>query len=210
MTLRTASSTTAWVALATGLASILASLLIILFYTVGGPFGTLNDIFNGIGSILSSALAWKLFSDFRMYSSFLNRFTLSLALIAAIIAVIGSILIIFDITGWVLAGWYTTVGNALIGIWLLTFSLFARQNNLLPANLSTFGIIVGSIMAVGIMAILGILMSIDSMESTPWYISVGFLGFLGSYLLYPLWALWSGRILLYRYNQNSSHLANSL
>ena len=187
-----------WFALAAGFASTFASVLIILFYVVGGPFGTLNDIFNGIAGILSVILAWMLFSNFRLNSSFMPRVAFILAMIGAIIVVIGSILIIFDFTGWVLAGWYTTVGNAFIGIWLITFSDFAQRNNMLPRKLLTFGLIVGSIMAVGIVAIPGIVMGVDSMESTPWYISLGFLGFIGTYFLYPIWTIWLGRTLLSR------------
>jgi hypothetical protein len=189
---------TGWVALATGIASILATVLIILFYIVGGLYGTLNDIFNGVAGILSGILVWMLFSEFRLNSSILHRGALVLALIGAVVVVIGSILIIFDFTGWVLAGWYTTLGNALIGIWLLVFSYSARRSNILPYNLSTFGLVVGAIMATGIIVIPGILTGIDSVESTPGFLNLGYLGFLGTYFLYPIWAFWLGRILLSR------------
>src|SRR5215216_1253489 len=160
---------TGWVALATAIATLLATVLIFLFYTAGGPFGTLNDIFNGIAGILSGVLAWVLSSQFRTSSSILQRAALILAGIGALVVVIGSILIIFDVTGWVLAGWYTTMGNALLGLWLVAFSASMRWSNLLPRSLSTFGSIVGAIMAVGIIAIPGILMGIDSTDSTPGY-----------------------------------------
>ena len=189
---------TGWAALATGIASILATVLIILFYIVGGLYGTLNDIFNGVAGILSGILVWMLFSEFRLNSSILHRVVLVFALIGAVIVVFGSILIIFDFTGWVLAGWYTTLGNALIGIWLLVFSYSARRSNILPYNLSTFGLVVGAIMATGIIVIPGILTGIDSVESTPGFLNLGYLGFLGPYFLYPIWAFWLGRILLSR------------
>lgn len=191
------SITTGWTALATGIASILSVILIILFYTVGGPFGTLNDTSNGVAGILSGILAWMLFSRFHFRSS-LARLTLFLAAIGAIVIVIGSILIIFDFTGWVLAGWYTTVGNALIGLWMLVFNNLTQQSNALPSKLSRFGRVVGAIMSVGVLAIPGIVMGLDSMESTPWYVSIGFLGFTGTYALYPIWTLWLGRTLLSR------------
>jgi hypothetical protein len=192
------SSAAGWLALATGIAGISASILIILFYAVGGSFGTLNDIFNGVVGMLSVILAWMLFSKFRLNFTFIHRFTLILAVIGAIIVGIGSILILFDFTGWVLAGWYTTAGFALIGIWLLDFSNSTQQNNMLSRNLSTFGLIVGSIMAIGIFVIPGIMMGIDAIESTPWYVSLGLLGFIGTYFLYPIWTLWLGRTLLSR------------
>jgi hypothetical protein len=183
------------VALATGIAGFLATILIILFYTVGGSFGTLNDIFNGVAGLLSGVLAWTLRPAFHLNSS--TRWAMPLlAAIGAIVVVIGSILIIFDITGWVLAGWYTTFGSALIGIWLLAFSYSTRRVKTLPQHLSTLGLIAGSLMAVGVIVIPAIVMGIDSTESTPWYISLGYSGFLGTYLLYPAWAVWLGRTLL--------------
>jgi hypothetical protein len=139
-----------------------------------------------------------LFSKFRLNFTFIHRFTLILAVIGAIIVGIGSMLIIFDFTGWVLAGWYTTAGFALIGVWLLDFSNSTQQDNMLSRNLSIFGLIVGSIMAIGIFVVPGIMMGIDAIESTPWYVSLGLLGFIGTYLLYPVWAIWLGRTLLSR------------
>ena len=189
---------TGWVALATAIATLLATVLIFLFYTAGGPFGTLNDIFNGIAGILSGVLAWVLSSQFRTSSSILQRAALILAGIGALVVVIGSILIIFDITGWVLAGWYTTVGNALLGLWLVAFSSSMRWSNLLPRSLSTFGSVVGAIMVIGIIAIPGILMGIDSTDSTPGYMNLAYLGYIGTYFFYPAWAIWLGRILLSR------------
>jgi hypothetical protein len=44
---------------------------------------------------------------------------LAFATLGAIVMVVGSTLIIFDITGWYLAGLVSSVGSALIGIWLL-------------------------------------------------------------------------------------------
>jgi len=183
------------VALATSIAGILATLLIILFYTVGGPFGTLNDVFNGVAGILSGVLAWTLRPAFHLNSS-ARWFMPPLAALGAVVVVIGSILIVFDFTGWVLAGWYTTLGNALIGIWLLTFSTSTRQNKKLPENLSSLGVVAGSIMAVGVIAIIGTMMRIDLVETTPWYLSLGYVGYIGTYLLCPMWTLWLGRILL--------------
>src|SRR5512144_1219925 len=96
---RSSTPTVGWVALATGTASGLATILIILFFTAGGPFGTLNDIFNGVAGILSGVLAWTLRPAFHLNSS--ARWVVPhLAALGAIVVVIGSILIIFDFTGW--------------------------------------------------------------------------------------------------------------
>jgi hypothetical protein len=185
-----------WMAFATGTASILATLLIILFFTVGGIFGTVNDIFNGVAGILSGVLVWMLFKNFHLHIPFSHRMICILSAIGSVVVVIGSILIIFDITGWLLAGWYTTAGNALIGIGVLTFNDFVDRTNMLPHNVVTLGLLAGAIMAVGILALPGIIMGIDAIESSTWFLNLGFLSYLGTYLLYPIWAIWLGKILL--------------
>lgn len=194
---RIRSSTVGWVALATGIASSLATVLIILFYATGGPFGTLNDIFNAVAAIFSGVLAWMLRDHFQINSS-TSWITPLLAAIGAVIVVIGSILIIFDFTGWVLAGWYTTLGYSLIGMWLLAFNQDARKNRTLPSNLWMLGMVTGWLMVIGVTVIPAIMMRVDSTEATPWYVSLGYAGFVGTYLLYPMWALWLGRAILSR------------
>lgn len=187
-----------WMAIATGIAMILTVIFIILFFTVGGFFGTLNDIFNGVTGILILILAFMLYAELRSEASLLVQIALILASIGTILVVIGSMLIIFDFTGWVLAGWYTTAGNALIGLWLMAFSYSIQRNGILPDNLVTFGLVIGALMAIGLMVIPGIFAGIDTLESAPWYLNLGFLGFLGTYILYPIWSVWLGRILLSR------------
>ena len=54
------SLTIGWVAIATGVAGLLALAFIILLFTVGQPFGALNDLCIGIAAILSAVLAWML------------------------------------------------------------------------------------------------------------------------------------------------------
>ena len=48
------SATIGWVAIAAGIAGLLDLVFIILFFTVGQPFGTLNDICIGLTAILFS------------------------------------------------------------------------------------------------------------------------------------------------------------
>ena len=189
-------ATIGWMAIASGIACILAIVLLILFFTVGQPFGTLNDIFNGITGISILILAWMLYAEHHAKSPLLSQLALVTAIIGAIVVVIGSILVIFQITGWVLAGLYTGAGNALLGLWLASFCYSMLRGNIFPHNLVVFGLVVGACMALGLFLIPGIFARIDSMESPPWYLYLGFLEYLGVYILYPIWAIWLGRQLL--------------
>jgi len=184
-------------AITTGISGLLALVLLILFFTLGGPFGTLNDICNGLTGILSGALAWILHKKFQTGLIFLI-----LALIGAVAIVLGSILVIFEITGWYLAGLYTSAGYALIGPWLLTLNYSVRQTNPWPHRLVNWGLISGAIMALGLLTLPAILNRIDAWELAPWYVNyVGLPGSLGYLLVYPLWCILAGRSLLTTQNQ---------
>lgn len=191
------SLTVGWVAIAAGVAGLWALAFIILFFTVGQPFGTLNDICIGIAAILSAVLAWMLTPQVHDHSPLLSQVALVVALVGALVVTLGSVLVIFGITGWFLAGLYMAAGNALIGLWLLGVNYFAQHGNLWSNGLVISGMIIGVIMLFGLAVIPGIFRSIDAWESAPWYINyIGWAGALGWLVLYPIWCIGFGRSLL--------------
>lgn len=179
-------------AILTGMVGLLALILLILFFTVGGPFGTLNDICNGLTGILSGIFAWILYAKFRIQPIFLI-----LSLMGTLAVAIGSILVIFEITGWYLAGLYTSAGYALIGVWLFAINSAIRQRTFWLHGLHKLGMIAGTIMTLGLLMIPGIVNRIDAWEAGPWYINyVGQLGAIGYLLLYPIWCILVGENLI--------------
>jgi hypothetical protein len=157
------------------------------------PFGTLNDIFNGMTGILSGFLAWSFSHQLKA-----GRMLFVLALIGALAVAIGSLLVIFEITGWYLAGLYTSAGYALIGLWLLALISSVRRIDLWPHRLLNWGLISSVTMALGLLTIPGIINRVDAWELGPWYINyVGQLGSIGYLLLYPLWCILVGWSFLY-------------
>lgn len=186
-----------WTAVATGIAGLLALVLIILFFTIGQPFGTLNDIFIGITAFLSGALAWMLYAQNHAQSPRFSLIALVLALAGAAVVAIGSYLVVSGKTGWYLAGLYMGFGNALIGLWLLWLNISAQQSHHWPQNLVVFGVIVGVIMVLGMLTLPGLLWGIDAWEAAPWYVNyIGQVGALGWLALYPIWVILLGRALL--------------
>jgi hypothetical protein len=188
--------TTGWIAIATGVSAILAIIFLTLMYTVNKSFGGVNDVFNSIIGISSVVLAWMLYGEQHVKSPLISQIGLALAVAGAIFTILGSILIIFGFTGFVLAGWYSGIGYALIGLWLAAFCYSFLRSDVLPHNLVIFGIVAGAFMVIGLLGIPGIFAGIDSMESMPWYLYVAFFGWLGIYILYPIWTIWLGRNLL--------------
>jgi hypothetical protein len=171
-------------------------IFLILMATVNMSFGKVNDVFNAIIGISSAVLAWMLYTQQHARSPLMSQIALVLAVVGAIFTIVGSVLIIYGYTDFVLAGWYTGVGNALIGLWLVAFSYSMRSGDALPHNLLMFGLVTGALMAVGLIGIPGIFAGIDSMGSMPWYLYMAFFGYLGTYVLYPIWTIWLGRSLL--------------
>ena len=178
------------VALATAVVSLLAVLSLIIFYAIGGPFGFLNDVANGLIGLLSLALAWLWVRDRRDGWSTL---AIACAVLGAIVMVLGSLLIIVDITGWYLAGLVSSVGSALLGIWLLIANRLHRSAPELPRGLILLGMTTGIFMIIGWLALAGVIAGIDDPQLAPLYVNAGLLNWMGTYLLYPIWCLWLSR-----------------
>lgn len=188
--------TIGWIAIITGVSVILAAIFLTLMYMGKQSFGRANDVFNSVIGISSLVLAWMLYAKHHVQSPLMSQIALGLAVVGAIFTIIGSTLIILGITDFVLAGWYSGIGYALIGCWLAAFCYGLLNGDALPHNLIIFGVVVGAFMAVGLLGIPGIIAGIDSMESMPWYLYVAFFGWFGTYILYPVWTIWLGRYLL--------------
>ena len=146
----------------------------------------------------SAVLAWMLFAAYHARSPWMSQIALALAILGAIFCIVGSVLVIYGFTGFVLAGWYTGVGNALIGLWLAAFCYSMQPGEALPRNLLMLGLIAGAFMAFGLIGIPGTFSRVDGMEAMPWFLYFAYFGYLGTYILYPIWTIWLGRTLLLR------------
>ena len=185
------------VALGTGIAGLLGLAFIILFFTLGQPFGTLNDICIGLTGILSAVLIWMLFPRQFTQSPLLSQVALVIAMFGVLLILVGSALAISGVKGWFLSGHYMAAGNAMIGLWLLGLNYPALRDISLPHSLVIFGLISGAILALGLVTIPGIFRGIDTQEyeltifnSIWWASSLGYLA------LYPTWCVLLGRVLL--------------
>jgi hypothetical protein len=183
-----------WLAITTGAVAIFAVVSIAFMFAVGGVFGLLNDLANGAEAILSALLAWRLLPWLRSQAPRSSHFSLMAAWAGALIAAIGSALIIFDVTGWYLAGLYTMFGYALIGAWLFGLNYAALRSAACPRRLAQLGLLTAICMALGILAGPGILGGVDDADAAPLLVNVGLLGSLGWMFMYPAWCLWFGRL----------------
>jgi len=191
------SVTIGWVAIATGIVGLLGLAFIVLFFTVGQPFGTLNDICIGLTAIMSMVLVWMLRPRYHAQFPLLSKVTLVIAIFGALLVMVGSALAISGTKGWFLSGHYMAAGNAMIGLLLLGLNYSALRENSWPHSLVIFGLISAVILVLGLVTIPGIFRGIDTQEyeitifnSIWWASSLGYLA------LYPIWCILLGRILL--------------
>jgi hypothetical protein len=157
-------------------------------------FYRLNDLFNLIMALMSGAFAWMLYSHFQEKMTSLHGGLLILILAGMVLAVIGFWMIAFGRTGWILSGWYTDTAYALIGLWVISFNYSALQNDLLPKGISSYGILVGAVMALGFASLPGLLRNIDSTDfMSPLLYGMWTASIRGWILLYPIWCIILGR-----------------
>jgi hypothetical protein len=194
-------STAGQIAIALAVIVIVGLVSISLYYALlqrgDNPFGTLNQLCVALGGILSGGLAWKLYPTHHSHAPRESRITLGLALLGSCLVPIGSVLVLFNVTGWLLAALVTTFGYALIGLWLVELSNSALHWLAFPKQLAGYGIITGWVMAFGLLAAPGILARIDTMQIAPWYVLIAlFVGGLGWNIVYTIWCIGLGSLLL--------------
>ena len=182
------------VAAMVGWLSLFALANLLAFFAVGGPFGLINDVSNAALAVLAGTLAvtW-LRSALRASHSL--RVATALALVGVATSVVGSVLVIFDVTGYFLAGLVSASGFALIGTWLIAANLPASNPPGINSSRSqtTLGVVAGSVMAAGLVNVPGIVMAIDDQSAAPvWLLAAGPC-WAGTYLLMPIWCLRLGR-----------------
>jgi hypothetical protein len=169
---------TAIVSVAAGATAVASAIVLALFFVAGGPLGTINDVLNGVLAVLSGYLAWRLSGH--------SPITY-VALLGEVIAIIGSVLVITNSTGFFFAGLVTTVGFALIGVWLVAYCW-----PLPPTTLRVVGLTAGVLLVLGLAVTPGIAMRLDDMNKAPAWIWIGFVSWLGIYVAFPIWSIWSG------------------
>jgi hypothetical protein len=190
------SRTIGWLAVAVGGVILIGDISLILFFTIGAFFGTFNDLCIAFAAILSVLLAWMLYPAQRAYSPRLSQSLLTAAIVGALVAFVGSVFVIFDVTGYFLAGLMNFFGYGLVGLWLLGMNYLARRMDRWPRRLFQFGLASGASMAIGLLTGPGIVGRVDDPDLAPWFIYVAPVASLGWLLLYPIWSIWLGRLLL--------------
>ena len=186
-TLRSRDMAAGWVAIVLGIVTIATVVALVLLFTAAGPFGLINDAGNGLIGVLSATLAALLVSRGG------HPVGVIMAAMGAVVAVSGSWLVMTGATGFVLAGFVSTIGFGLIGAWLAVVA-WSPTADLWPGGLRRLARLTAAVMVIGgIAAVPGAAMGIDDFGDVPAWLWLFGLGWLGTYVLYPVWTLSFGR-----------------
>ena len=181
-----------WVATALAVVIVATVALLAVFFIYGGPFGLLNDVGNAVIGILMAALAILLSGR---VAPVLRWIGVGLAVLGAVVAVWGSWLVISESTGFLFAGWVSTIGYGLIAILLalVCWSPIVRDwpgGQAMLGRVAALAIVFGAIVAVP-----GLFSAADTFDELPPALWLYSIAWLGVYVLLPIWSYRLGRLL---------------
>lgn len=174
-----------WAAYASVAATLVSFVFLIVFFTVGQPFGTLNDIFSVFQVLFMLPLVWAL------HTRVVSNATISW--VGVVLGVIGILtaggfqtLLVLGRIGYEESLPYNLAGGGAIGVWLIISNALALQQAALPRELTYAGIVAG----IGyVLLVIGFWVG---GQSHPLFIGGGLATLVG----YIVWGIWLGRLLL--------------
>jgi len=174
-----------WSAYLSAAAAILTFVTGILFFSVGQPFGKINDISSVIQVLLMIPLVIFFFQILPTHLRDLGMINVLFGLSGIFISAFGQSLLILGRIDFQGSLKFFPAGAA-IGIWLMLSCSFAVGSGQLPQLLGLIGILAG----MGyIVTVIGFLWG--SKQNVVFYIGALMLG-----VSYPVWAIWLGGLIL--------------
>jgi len=191
------SRTTVWAAYANGVLGVLALVLLFIFFAVGEPFGTFNDLLTVLWAAASIPIMLGRYQAGEPNASPWKRIGLVVGLLGALGVIVVQILLVVGVMGFWQQQPFLYAAYSLIGLWLLSGS---HATPAASDRLKWFGTALGVLWVVTPLIIwIGGLPTGGDMQTAFSKIGpityVGFSTFFVAYLLQPFWALWLGRVL---------------
>ncbi len=175
-----------WSAYASVAATIVAFIFLVIFFSIGQPFGTLNDIFSVFQVLFMLPLVWYLYTQLRVSNAILNWVAVLFGVVGILTTASAQTLLVFGRVGFEQSLPYNLAGGAAIGVWLILCNALAMNQNVLPNGLTFAGIVAG----IGyILLVIGFWIG---GQSHPLFIGGG----LAALIVYCVWGIWLGRVLL--------------
>lgn len=172
-----------WATYLSAAATIFMAITGILFFTVGAPFGTVNDVFSVIQAILLIAVAVAFHQIVRTEAPTLSLAAAAIGILGMLVIAILQSLLVVGVLPYEQVGRTVIAASGGIGIWLILANYGAVRYALVSKGLAAVGMIVG----VGYLALV-VGFGAGGLESP-----LFFIGSMAAYYGYPIWAIWLGR-----------------
>lgn len=186
-------------AYANGILGAFAVILIFIFFAVGEPFGTLNDI-TGLLWGLTLAPLMYVFYQRAVPRTPSSTIAFSAGLIGCAAFIVLQLLLLLRVLTFEQQYAPLTLTYGLIGVWMILVSRAARRAGELARGLAWFGIAIGAMWALtSVLTWLGgpipsdMSALADPSKINP-FLLLSFITFFFAYLAQPIWALWLGRV----------------
>ena len=175
-----------WSAYLSAAATIIGFITLILFFSVGQPFGTINDISSIFIALATLPILFALYQLHRAVAPTVSLGALIIGIVSSLIAVLLQTLFVFKVIPGSPSGEIVTVAFGVFGISLALFNYLAYSNKSFSPKLAIWGIAAGAGYA---LVALGFLLGGQDHPLT-------YLGGLFAIFAYPAWAIWFGRLIL--------------
>lgn len=172
-----------WSAILSAAATIIGAVTLVIFFSVGDPYGKINDVSSVIIGLTAIVILFTLYQIHRASAPTVSLLAFLIGAVAMLIAAALQALLVLSGTNF---GTIVTVMFGVFGASLVTFNWLANSNATLPRALAWTGIAAG----LGyVLVTAGFLLGGQNHILT--YIGGGF-----SVIAYPIWGFWLGRIWL--------------
>ena len=179
--------TTGTVATATAGAAVLSIASFGAFAVAGQPWGSINDACFAVTGLLAGVLVWRLRTT-------TGATLAAAAVVGGVVVAVGSGLVISGTTGWLLAGFVSTLGFGIIGPGITTASGRLAAGGAVSQGIGRLGRWAGWFATLGLTAAIPVALRIDDPATAPWWSWLTMIGWLGGAILIPLWAFRLGRV----------------
>ncbi|SRR5258707_15515046 len=175
-----------WSALVSAIASILGLVTLIVFFSLGEPWGTINDISSVVQALSILPVLLVLYRLQRDEAPFISLAVFGIGVFGMLIAIVFQSLLIIRVITFAQTAVVSPVAFGLLGIPLLWYGYRAYASGTLPRGLALLSMLAGA----GFVAlIIGVILGGQEHPLTA-------IGGLIAGVCYPVWAVWLGRILL--------------
>ena len=175
-----------WSAIVSGIATIIGFVTIIIFFSVGQPWGTMNDVSSVILAFSLLPVLLALYYLHRQHAPGITLSVLVIGVLALLVAAIFQLLLIFGIIAFEQTAVIVPAAFGLFGAALAIYNVLTRRYNSLPNPLAWLGIVAG---VSYVLVIVGFILGGQEHPLTA-------IGGVTAVIIYPIFAIWFGRILL--------------